>query len=89
VLRREIIMRLLCVFELDTEEIGRRFQIDFESHFANDIGQLDPMIADGLVAWHGRRLKILPAGRMLARNIAMAFDAYLDAKSAARFSRTV
>jgi oxygen-independent coproporphyrinogen III oxidase len=46
------------------------------------------MIDDGLVEVTPDRIEVTPLGRLLVRNIAMSFDAYLGA-SATRFSRTV
>jgi oxygen-independent coproporphyrinogen-3 oxidase len=34
-------------------------------------------------------LRVLPAGRLLIRNICMVFDAYLDAAASGRFSRVI
>jgi oxygen-independent coproporphyrinogen-3 oxidase len=88
-LRREVIMRLMCDFRLDTERIGQKFQIDFASYFMDDLNQLESMKLDGLWKWENKIMNILPAGRLLVRNICMAFDAYLKAKPSVKFSRTV
>jgi oxygen-independent coproporphyrinogen-3 oxidase len=34
-------------------------------------------------------IDVLPAGRMLVRNVAMIFDRYLAGNTARRFSRTI
>ncbi len=48
------------------------------------------MEADGLVSLHDDRIEVHPLGRLLVRNIAMPFDAYLrSAGGQKRFSRTV
>ena len=50
------------------------------------------MMADGLVVREAHGLRITPSGRPLMRNVAMVFDAYLQAPIAAgraRHSRTV
>ena len=46
------------------------------------------MQADGLIEIKQHVLRVLPAGRLMMRNVAMAFDAYLVPGSG-RFSRTV
>jgi coproporphyrinogen III oxidase-like Fe-S oxidoreductase len=54
--------------------------------------KLAPMIDDGLVEVTADRIEVTPLGRMLVRNIAMSFDAYLGSclgQNANRFSRTV
>jgi len=89
-LRRYLIMRLMCDFFLDFDEIGRRFGIDAKAHFAEELADLAQMEADGLVKLEGTKLFVLPRGRLLIRNIAMVFDEYLRRKQArARFSRVI
>ena len=89
VLRREVIMRLMCDFVLDTETIGKRFGIVPRSHFAEALEALKPLEDDGLLRWAGGKVVITPVGRLLIRNICMVFDAYLKQGSGIKFSRTV
>lgn len=88
-LRRDVITRLMCDFRIDPAALGARHGIDFETHFADALGPLDAFEADGLVARDGGAWTVTPAGRLLVRNIAMAFDAYLGTREGERFSRTV
>jgi len=88
-LRRELIMELMCQFELDRQGFAARHGIDFDERFATELALLAPMVADGLVRVTPERITVLPAGRLLVRNIAMTFDAYLSDDPARRFSRTV
>jgi oxygen-independent coproporphyrinogen-3 oxidase len=88
-IRREAIMQLMCHFALDKMALGRKFGIPFDSYFASALKALEPMEADGLLRLQPDRIAVTPTGRLLIRNICMAFDAYLDSKSGARFSRTV
>lgn len=87
-LRHEVIMRLMCDFALDMGAIGRRFAIDFPTHFADCLDALRPLQLDGLVTLSPDRIQVSPAGRLLIRNICMAFDEHLP-KTHAQFSRTV
>ena len=88
-LRRDVILRLMCQFRLDKREIERRYGIeDFDRRFAAELAQLSPMADDGLVEIDRDRIEVTPLGRLLVRNIAMSFDAYLG-KSTVRYSRTV
>ncbi|MDP3940202.1 MAG: oxygen-independent coproporphyrinogen III oxidase [Deltaproteobacteria bacterium] len=89
VLRREVIRRLMCHFVVVKSEIEGKFGIDFDRDFADGIRALEPMAADGLVALGDDRVTVLPLGRLLVRNIAMAFDAHLKPATQAGFSRTV
>lgn len=89
-LRRHVIMRLMCDFELNPGMIGKLYNIDFNQYFAESIALLEPMKNDGLVEITPERIKVTSAGRLLIRNIAMNFDAYLLKKEdAGKYSRTV
>ncbi|MDR1192340.1 MAG: oxygen-independent coproporphyrinogen III oxidase [Verrucomicrobiales bacterium] len=88
VLRREVIMRLMCDFELDTLAFGGKFNINFPRYFAESLSALEPLAADGLLTISGDKITITPTGRFLIRNIAMCFDAYLKS-GVNRFSKTV
>ena len=87
-LRRAVITELMCHFELDMDAFGDQQGIDFREHFAEELETLTPMEEDGLLTINGNRIEVLPAGRLLIRNIAMAFDAYLG-ESTKRFSRVI
>ncbi|MDQ6963577.1 MAG: oxygen-independent coproporphyrinogen III oxidase, partial [Mariprofundales bacterium] len=80
-LRRHIIMRLMCDFALDFDAVEQRFSIDFHHHFADAIQSLEVMADDGLLDLEPTGVKVRTAGRMLIRNIVMPFDAYLRKKS--------
>jgi oxygen-independent coproporphyrinogen-3 oxidase len=91
-LRRDVILRLMCQFRLDKKEVERRHCINFDRHFTAELAALQPMADDGLVELAPDRIDITPLGRMLVRNVAMTFDAYLAAPTptaSARYSRTV
>ncbi|MCC6356211.1 MAG: oxygen-independent coproporphyrinogen III oxidase [Verrucomicrobiae bacterium] len=88
ILRREVIMRLMCDFALDMPALGSRFGIDFARHFAPCLEALRPLEADGLISVSGGRIRVSPTGRLLIRNICMAFDEHLP-NTSAQFSRTV
>jgi oxygen-independent coproporphyrinogen-3 oxidase len=88
-LRRDVIVRLMCHFRLDKAELGERHGIDFDTHFGAERARLLPLAADGLVVDEPGRLEVTPLGRLLVRNVAMAFDAYLGVRPGQRFSRTV
>jgi oxygen-independent coproporphyrinogen-3 oxidase len=88
-LRRDVILRLMCRFRLDKDEVEAAHGIDFDRHFAPELGALAPLAADGLVELGRRRIEVTPVGRLLVRNVAMAFDAYLEGGREVRYSRTV
>lgn len=80
-IRRDVITRLICHFELSIPAVESSWGIGFEDYFADSLQRLSPMVDDGLVAVDGTAIRVLPRGRLLIRNICMAFDAYLAAKS--------
>jgi oxygen-independent coproporphyrinogen III oxidase len=87
--RRRTIMRLMCDLSLDYDRMSRDLGIDFPTHFAGELASLDDLVADGLVRQTDKALLVTDAGRLLIRNIAMRFDAYLPAVKERRFSRTI
>lgn len=91
-LRRSVINRILCHTVLVKSEIECDFGINFDEHFAAELAQLRDLERDGLVRLDGGRIEVAPLGRIFIRNVAMAFDAYLNEPESARsqlFSRTL
>jgi oxygen-independent coproporphyrinogen III oxidase len=90
-IRREVIMQVMCNLEIDKLAIERQFGIDFDSYFRADLPKLETFLAEGLLKNDPASIRILGSGILVIRNIAMAFDAYLDRmmKEKPVFSRTV
>ena len=89
-LRRDIITQLICNFALDMRSVGERWSIDFADYFATELTRLTAMAADGLLQVEGERIDVLPAGRLLIRNICMVFDRYLGGDGQlGRFSKVI
>ncbi len=88
-LRRDVISRLMCNFTVPLTAIEQRHGIDFGEHFAGEWAALAPLEGDGLVERHPDRIDVTDTGRLLVRNVAMVFDAYLGRKTGRRFSQTV
>lgn len=76
-IRRHVIQDLICHFALDFASTNQQLGIDFTKYFATELEALQPMQADGLLEVESGGIRVLPAGRMLIRNICMVFDAYL------------
>lgn len=88
--RRDVITRLICHFELDYAKVEARWEIDFHRYFAPALVQLQAMMADELVSLDERGIRVLPKGRLLIRNICMCFDKYLASKrSQGSFSKVI
>jgi oxygen-independent coproporphyrinogen-3 oxidase len=89
-LRRAIIQKLMCQFELSIGAIEQAFPIVFAEHFAAELAALHPMQADGLVQVDDAWISVTPKGRLLIRNLCMVFDRYLGQQAGGpRFSRTI
>ncbi|MBS4033619.1 MAG: oxygen-independent coproporphyrinogen III oxidase [Ignavibacterium sp.] len=89
-IRREVIMKLMCNFELDFQDIENKFNIDFKKYFAWGLNSLSEMQNDDLLEINIDSIKVKNMGRMLIRNIAMNFDGYIERKEdRAKYSRTV
>jgi len=90
ILRRFVITRIMCDFELDFSLVEKKFNIEFEKYFGKSLEGLIEFMADGLVEIKNRKLIVTQMGRLLIRNIAMNFDGYIERKEDnARYSRTV
>lgn len=76
-LRREIIIQLMCHFVLHIETLEQHWHFRFAAHFSAEIEDLQRMQDDGLLTIDRHTLRIQPAGRLLVRNICMVFDRYL------------
>jgi len=89
-IRRDVITRLICNFALDVPNLERTWGIELADYFSNDLPKLVPMQEDGLLTLDERHIRVLPKGRLLIRNICMAFDAYRAAEDKpAGFSRVI
>jgi oxygen-independent coproporphyrinogen-3 oxidase len=90
-LRREVITRLMCDFEIDKRSIESSFGVEFDRYFSQSVAKLERFVRDGLVSVEADRISVAAMGRLVIRNIAMCFDRYLDDMRSDQpvFSRTV
>lgn len=88
-IRGDVIMNLLCHDRFEFADVDKRFGIDSQSYFANELSQLHQMADDGLLILDKKGVQILAKGRILGRNIAMVFDEYLTKKHTNRFSKVI
>lgn len=75
-LRRDVIKALICNFKLPFAAIEQQYQIDFKSHFAEDLELLAPLVEDGLLQINDDNITVSAKGRLLIRNICLCFDTY-------------
>lgn len=89
-IRREVIKKLICNYQLDIKQIETDFDLNFNSYFAEDIKLLQCFIDDQLLSIDENEIVVQPKGRLLIRNICMCFDVYLRNKARQQqFSRVI
>jgi oxygen-independent coproporphyrinogen III oxidase len=90
-LRQAVIEAIMCNQRVDLVAAAAPFGVDAEAAFAGHREALAPMVADDLVRLTPRGLEVTRPGRLVLRNVAMAFDAYWNPEEAhgQRYSRTL
>jgi len=90
-IRKTVIIRLMCDMELEKAVIEKQFGITFDDYFSDALRKLEAFVPDGLVTLTKDTIVVNGLGRLIIRNIAMCFDAYLEKMMKERpiFSRTV
>ncbi|MCU6500870.1 oxygen-independent coproporphyrinogen III oxidase [Rugamonas sp. A1-17] len=93
-LRRIVIQKLMCNFELSISSIEQAYPIRFQQYFAAELDKLRAFEDDGLVQVDEQWITVTPKGRLLIRNICMVFDRYLnlprsDGPQPLRYSKTI
>jgi oxygen-independent coproporphyrinogen-3 oxidase len=86
--RCQVITQLICHFKLDFSSIENQFSIQFIGYFTDELQKLAVMEQDGLLTLIKGKIEVLPAGRLLIRNICMVFDRYLMKKQQ-QFSKVI
>jgi oxygen-independent coproporphyrinogen-3 oxidase len=75
--RRSVIMALMCHFEVSKEAIATAHLIDFDAYFQRELAGLHDLVEAGLLEVDDEWITVPPAGRLLVRAIAMRFDRFL------------
>lgn len=91
ILRRSLIMAIMCQGEVDKSSIEIAHLIDFDSYFEQELAELEPMAVLGFVELSDKLVTVTASGRRKAlRLIAGVFDRYLqDQNTRNRFSRVL
>ncbi len=79
-LRRDVIMKLMCDFGLEFSSIEKKYKINFKEYFSAGLNNLKEMQQDELVNITDDKIEVTNMGRLLIRNIAMNFDGYIERK---------
>ncbi len=89
-LRRAVIMALMCQGRLEYESIELAHLIKVPEYFRAEIEQLAPYVEEGLVTLEPGAVQVTAKGWFLVRAIAMVFDKHLQAdRVRERFSRII
>jgi oxygen-independent coproporphyrinogen-3 oxidase len=90
ILRRAVIMALMCHFEVSKEAIETTYMINFDEYFRTELADLAMFQDEGLVEITPEWVNVTPKGKLLVRAVAMTFDRYLRAdQRARRYSKIV
>lgn len=88
--RRAVIMALMCQGRLQYESIELSFLIDFKKYFATELEALEELVFSGLVELESNGIQVTSKGWFFVRAIAMQFDRYLQTdRNRARFSKII
>ena len=87
-LRRAVIMALMCQGRIEFEAIESAFLVRFADYFRAELERLEEFEQMGLVARSDGGIEVTPTGWFFVRAVAMVFDRYLRHRTtAAGFSR--
>lgn len=90
ILRRAVIMAIMCQGQVDFEAMGNAHLIDFPSYFARELERLRDFESMGLLMVGEGSLEVTAQGWYFVRAIAMTFDKYLQGdQDRARFSKII
>ena len=87
-LRRSVIMALMCQGRLAYESIELAYLINFKEYFAKELEILKGQVEEGLVELDDGGIKVTSKGWFFVRAVAMVFDRYLQTdRTRAKFSK--
>ena len=89
VLRRNIIMTLMCSAPVEFDAISRDYSIDFKTYFEAELLRLQPYEVAGLISIDALAIRITPKGRLFVRASGMVFDKYLGQPTTSTYSKLI
>ena len=88
--RRTVIMALMCQGHVMFESIELAFLMDFRSYFASELEALHKLEEQGLVVVEPGGIQVTDMGWFFVRAVAMVFDKYLQTdRNRAKFSKII
>ena len=88
VIRRAVIMAIMCQGSLQYEAIELAYMVDFKTYFAPELEQLKTLHSTGMLILEEDGMQVTDTGWFFVRAVAMVFDRYLQTdRNRARFSK--
>ena len=78
-LRRAVIMAIMCQGAVHFESIALAYLVDFGRYFATELEALKPLAEKGMVAVDADSIEVTDTGWFFVRAVAMVFDRHLQA----------
>ena len=88
--RRAVIMALMCQGQVQFESINLAYLVDFSSYFAKEMEALAALQGQGMVVVDEQGVQVTAQGWFFVRAVAMVFDRYLQTdRTRAKFSKII
>jgi oxygen-independent coproporphyrinogen-3 oxidase len=89
-IRRAVIMALMCQGQISFESIELAYLVEFKSYFAAEMESLQLLVDKGLATVDDSGIQVTAMGWFFVRAVAMVFDRYLQSdRTRARFSKII
>jgi oxygen-independent coproporphyrinogen-3 oxidase len=89
-LRRAVIMALMCQGEVQFEAVELAYLIDFKTYFSKELDALAELRDQGMVTFDDTVITVTEQGWFFVRAVAMVFDRHLQTdRTRARFSKII
>lgn len=89
VLRRDVIMTLMCSGPVDFNSINQRYDIDFAQYFARELSVLEQHSEAGLIETDSSGIRVTAKGRLFVRALSMVFDSYINQATDSTYSKLI
>lgn len=90
ILRRAVIMAIMCQGELQYEAIESAYLVDFKTYFAKELQALEVLREQGMVTFDDHGITVTEQGWFFVRAVGMVFDRHLQSdRTRARFSKII
>lgn len=89
VIRRDVIMTLMCGLELQFDRIEEKYNITFTDYFSEELEKMEPFRLKGLLVTGSNHIRVTETGRLFVRNLVHPFDRYSRTISRNVYSKSV